>query len=266
MTSDAPHDDSVARERIRTLLDATLFVEASAGTGKTAALVDRYLALVLAGRTVDRIVAIITEKAAAALRDRIRGELERHLAIQTDAERRQRIENALAGLDRAQISTIHGFCQSLLRFFAVLAGIDPAFQVQDEIAAERRFEERWRTYLDSLGSDPGAIDIIGRLLDLGMTPAGLQETAHALWQRGELAEHLEREPLTAPTASWPDLRPTRQARRHPDRDRPGRRSPPAADQRDACPPGRPHRLARRTGNDDGSRLAESSGWHLQKHP
>ena len=85
------------------------------------------------------------------------------------------------------------------------AGIDPAFQVQDEIAAERRFEERWRTYLDSLGSDPGAIDIIGRLLDLGMTPAGLQETAHALWQRGELAEHLEREPLTAPTASWPDL-------------------------------------------------------------
>ena len=92
MTNDA---DSAAREQIRTLLDATLFVEASAGTGKTAALVDRYLALVLAGRTVDRIVAItFTEKAAAELRDRIRGELERHLVAQPDPERHQRQKQA----------------------------------------------------------------------------------------------------------------------------------------------------------------------------
>jgi ATP-dependent helicase/nuclease subunit A len=206
VTSDALRNDETARERIRALLDDTLFVEASAGTGKTAALVDRYLALVLSGRTVDRIVAItFTEKAAAELKDRVRAGLETHLAAQTDSALRERIDAALAGLDRAHISTIHAFCQSLLRFFAVLAGIDPAFEVQDEVASERRFEERWRTYLDGLGSDPDAVEAVGRLLDLGMTPAILQEVAHALWQRGELAEQLAAEPLTAPPAFWPDL-------------------------------------------------------------
>jgi ATP-dependent helicase/nuclease subunit A len=212
MTSEALRDDQNAREQIRTVLNETLFVEASAGTGKTAALVDRYLSLVLAGRPVERIVAItFTEKAAAELRDRVRAELDTRLASGADAGRLGLIEEALAGLDRAQISTIHAFCQGLLRFFAVLAGIDPAFEVQDEVASERRFEERWRTYLDSLGSDPDAVEIVGRVLDLGMTPRYLQELAHALWSRGELAERLENEPLTAPPALWPDLRQLRAA-------------------------------------------------------
>jgi ATP-dependent helicase/nuclease subunit A len=206
MTNGAPRSDQDAREQIRSVLDETLFVEASAGTGKTAALVDRYLALVLSGRPVERIVAItFTDKAAAELRDRVRGELDMRLALETDAGRLQLIETALTGLDRAQISTIHAFCQGLLRFFAVLAGIDPAFEVQDEVASERRFEERWRAYLDELGSDQTAVDAVGRVLDLGMTPRYLQELAHALWSRGELAERLEREPLIAPPATWPDL-------------------------------------------------------------
>ncbi|HEU0073661.1 MAG TPA: UvrD-helicase domain-containing protein [Dehalococcoidia bacterium] len=210
MTGDALQSDTSARARIRELLDDTLFVEASAGTGKTAALVDRYLALVLAGRTVDRIVAItFTEKAAAELRDRVRAGLDARLAAETDPERRRRVDGALAGLDRAHISTIHAFCQSLLRFFAVLAGIDPAFEVQDEVAAQRRFEERWRTCLDGLGANPDAVDAVGRLLDLGMTPRILEELAQALWRRGELAEQLDHEPLTTPPAPppapWPDL-------------------------------------------------------------
>jgi ATP-dependent exoDNAse (exonuclease V) beta subunit len=64
-------------------------VEAGAGTGKTAALVDRYLALVLAGRSVERIVAItFTDKAAAELRDRVRQGLEARLRENcTDEER-----------------------------------------------------------------------------------------------------------------------------------------------------------------------------------
>ncbi len=206
MTNGALDADGAARDQIRGLLDETLFVEASAGTGKTAALVDRYLALVLAGRPVDRIVAItFTEKAAAELRDRVRAELDARLNMDLDSVRRHRIEDALAGLDRAHISTIHAFCQSLLRFFAVLAGIDPAFEVQDEVAAERRFEEGWRTYLDGLGSDAQAVEAIGRLLDLGMTPLLLQELAHELWRRGELAEELAHQPLTAPPAPWPNL-------------------------------------------------------------
>ncbi len=65
-----------ARDAIRTRLDATLFVEAGAGTGKTAALVDRVVALVASDVPMRAIAAItFTEKAAAELRDRIRREL-----------------------------------------------------------------------------------------------------------------------------------------------------------------------------------------------
>src|SRR5688572_31114126 len=82
MTMDYRLADNAAREQIRSLLDETLFVEAGAGTGKTRALVDRYVALVLDGRSVERIIAItFTEKAAAELRDRVRGELERQQAL-----------------------------------------------------------------------------------------------------------------------------------------------------------------------------------------
>src|SRR5262245_29597694 len=77
-SSPVAHPDHVATERIRTSLDETLFVEAGAGSGKTRALVDRVLALVLdAGEPLSAVAAItFTEKAAAELRDRIRRQLD----------------------------------------------------------------------------------------------------------------------------------------------------------------------------------------------
>ena len=65
-----PVDDD-ARKAIRDDLGATLFVEASAGTGKTTSLVQRVTNLVATGTTtLNRIAAItFTEAAAAELRD-----------------------------------------------------------------------------------------------------------------------------------------------------------------------------------------------------
>src|SRR5688572_10724856 len=207
MTMDYRLADNAAREQIRSLLDETLFVEGGAGTGKTAALVDRYLHLVLDGRSVERIVAItFTDKAAAELRDRVRQGLEeRQHEGNNTPQQAQRIAAALQALDRAQISTIHAFCQGLLRSFAVRDGIDPAFEVEDAVAAERRFEERWRAFLDSRGEDRDAIETVGRALDLGLTTRYLQELAKALWDNTELANRLRAEPLTAPDVEWPDI-------------------------------------------------------------
>ena len=68
-----PIDQSV-RDDIADNLDDTLFVEASAGTGKTTSLVARMVNLVATGRTtLDRMAAItFTEAAAAELRDKVR--------------------------------------------------------------------------------------------------------------------------------------------------------------------------------------------------
>ena len=197
-------EDRRTRDRIRAGLDETLFVEAGAGTGKTSALVDRVVALVLGGKSIERIVAItFTEKAAAELLDRVRGGLEKAKAEQS--ERAEAIDAALDSLDRAQISTIHSFCQSLLYSFAAEAGIDPSFRVQDEVMAERLFQERWRIYLEGLASDEGAGRAIDRALGLGLTTRDLERLAAGLTERSELAALLDATPIAAEAARWPEL-------------------------------------------------------------
>jgi len=73
--------DQDARDAIARELDATLVVEAAAGTGKTTALVSRIVAVIASGGgTLARIAAVtFTEKAAgaeaqAARRDRARAQ------------------------------------------------------------------------------------------------------------------------------------------------------------------------------------------------
>ncbi len=201
--------DEETRARIREALGETLLVEAGAGTGKTRALVDRVVALVLGGRPIERIVAItFTEKAAAELKDRVRGELEAQLAARADGS--GPVREALESLDRAQISTIHAFGQSLLRSFAAEAGVDPAFVVQDEVLADRRLQERWRTYLEGLAGDPGAVAAIDRALGLGLTPRDLGTLARELTARGHLASRLAENPPAAPSVVWPDVEEMRQ--------------------------------------------------------
>src|SRR5512135_308034 len=118
--------DHQARLAIAGDLDATLFVEAGAGTGKTTSLVARVVSLVLRGDPIRSIAAItFTERAAAELRDRIRSELERHHRETVDLDQSSRLEAALAGIDDAPISTIHSFAFRLLAQHAIEAGLPP---------------------------------------------------------------------------------------------------------------------------------------------
>ncbi len=54
-----------ARERIRTSLDESLIVEASAGTGKTTALVSRLVEILQSGRTTIARIAAVTFSSAS---------------------------------------------------------------------------------------------------------------------------------------------------------------------------------------------------------
>jgi ATP-dependent helicase/nuclease subunit A len=196
--------DRAAGALIREALSTTLFVEAGAGTGKTSALVDRVVALVLSGKRIERLVAItFTEKAATELRDRVRSGLES--ARTASPALIDAIDTALASLDRAPISTIHAFCQHLLHSFAAEAGIDPTFQVQDEVQTERRFQDRWRMYLEDAAADAQVAGAIDRALGLGLTPDDIEKLASELMAKGDLAWQLNANPKKAPAPLWPNV-------------------------------------------------------------
>ena len=135
--------DQADRDLIRTALDQNMVVEAAAGTGKTTELVNRIVALVGEGKaTISGIVAVtFTEKAAGELKLRLRTELERARTAESDAQRRQRLENAMARLEEACVSTIHAFCADLLRERPIEAAIDPAFEVLTEPQSKQLFRQ-----------------------------------------------------------------------------------------------------------------------------
>jgi ATP-dependent helicase/nuclease subunit A len=108
--------------------DGGLLVAAGAGSGKTSVLVERFARAVIEdGVAVDAILAItFTEKAAAELKARVR---DRFAAAGRHAEAR--------AAEGAYISTIHGFCSTILRGHALAAGIDPEYRVLDQLEADR---------------------------------------------------------------------------------------------------------------------------------
>ena len=149
--------DAEARRLIANALDDTLVVEAAAGTGKTTELVGRIVRILAEGRTkVDKIVAVtFTEKAAGELKLRLRERLDRERTkVQEDAERRERLDEALKALEEAHIGTIHGFCADLLRERPVEASVDPLFEVLTEPAAARLFDDAFGRWLQEQLSDP----------------------------------------------------------------------------------------------------------------
>jgi ATP-dependent helicase/nuclease subunit A len=108
--------------------DRSILLSAGAGSGKTSVLVERFVRSVLDdGAEVDSILAItFTEKAAAQLKERVRG---RFTVLGARAQAR--------AAEGAWISTIHGFCARLLRTHALVAGIDPEFSMLDALGSER---------------------------------------------------------------------------------------------------------------------------------
>src|SRR5436190_7552336 len=112
-------------EQQRAAVDATglVFVSAGAGTGKTRVLVERFVRAVCDDRLDVSSVLVITytKRAAGELRSRIRARL---LELgRADLARE---------LDGAWISTIHGFCNRLLKTYPLAAGLDPRFRELDD--------------------------------------------------------------------------------------------------------------------------------------
>src|SRR5262245_49648959 len=149
--------DLAERERIRTSLDESLVVEAAAGTGKTTELIARLVNVLAEGRgQVNTVVAVtFTERAAGELKLRLRASLEEARARAPEgAPRRRNLEESIARLEAARISTIHGLCKELLQERPVEARVDPRFEVLDEAEAQALYAQAFDRWLEPVLDDP----------------------------------------------------------------------------------------------------------------
>jgi ATP-dependent helicase/nuclease subunit A len=127
-----PFVDGRARELAS---DPTLNValEASAGTGKTRVLVERYVRLIEEGSAPRHILAItFTRKAAGEMKTRILEELRKRPELWNEFKTR---------LFEMHVTTIDAFCLGLLREFPLEAGLDPDVSLLDEVESARLQEE-----------------------------------------------------------------------------------------------------------------------------
>lgn len=114
-----------------------LLVSAAAGSGKTAVLVERIIRLAAQGAQLDRMLIVtFTRAAAGEMRERIQSRLAQS-ADQGDAQ----MHRQLTLMENCQISTLHGFCQRVLREHFQAVGLDPQTKLCDPALGNRLFHE-----------------------------------------------------------------------------------------------------------------------------
>ena len=172
------------QEQIIGLRNRNLLVAAAAGSGKTAVLVERIMAMITDPEKpvdIDRLLVVtFTRAAAGQMRERIGRRLS-ELLEERPKDRNLRRQEAL--LPRAKIMTIDSFCLYVVRNYFPVTGIDPEFRIGDqgelrllredaaEALLEAEYEAKNPAFLDFVEryaagkGDEGISDLILRLFD-----------------------------------------------------------------------------------------------------
>ncbi len=174
--------------------NTNLLVAAAAGSGKTAVLVERIIKHLTGEGGVDLwdidrlLVVTFTRAAAAEMRGRIEKRIQKAISntaenlagyqeegvsgneVKRDEQLLQRLEKQLIMLSNANISTLHSFCQTLIRQNFAAIDIDPGFRMgntqelelicQDAIEAvfEEFYEQKdedFVNFTNAYGNDMG---------------------------------------------------------------------------------------------------------------
>ena len=168
--------DSAARIAALTDHERSLLVEAGAGSGKTALLAGRVALLIGGGIHPKDIAAItFTEAAAAELLERIENTVQALLSGEIPVELAEalpaglteaqmiHLQNGAGALDEITCTTIHGFCQQLIRPYPVETGLDPGATIIDPAAAELAHQDLMEAWLSARFGRDRAAEGLGRI-------------------------------------------------------------------------------------------------------
>src|SRR5687768_8818503 len=154
-------------EQIRaiTTTGGSLLVSAAAGSGKTSVLAERCAHLVCDAKprcNVNQLLVVtFTEAAAAEMKGRIEQALRQRLEHAGDDGH---LKRQFALIEHIHCSTLHGFCNRLLRQHFHRLGLDPSFRVlAGEEAVLLRMETVRDLFMDCYDRDAG--DAFQRFID-----------------------------------------------------------------------------------------------------
>ena len=135
-----------------TLLNQPVSVMASAGSGKTSTMVERYLNLLKAGFSPRNILTVtFTKEAAEQLRERI---IERLLEEQLDSQWQEEVENSRT------IGTLHSLCYSILNQYGSELDFPPVTKIIDSFAFSSAFLKHYNDWLAQISPES-----LNKLLD-----------------------------------------------------------------------------------------------------
>lgn len=128
------------QQRAIDTIDKSILVSAAAGSGKTAVLVERIINIIVQGRAdVDRMLVVtFTNAAASEMRLKLTKAINKEIKASkaSEPERAEKLRQQLGKMYRSYISTVHSFCNRVIKEFFYLTDLEPNFKICDSLKAE----------------------------------------------------------------------------------------------------------------------------------
>jgi len=168
--------------------DTNLLVNAAAGSGKTAVLVERITKKLIPdikGQYIDAdslLVVTFARDAAHEMQDRIKKSLLTLLSETDDKKLKAVLRTQLKKLPFADIATIDSFCMKLVKSNFHLLGIDPKFGIMDpsegKVYTFECMDEYFKMLYDEKNPD---MELLTKIYSTGYTDREISETVYEIY-------------------------------------------------------------------------------------
>lgn len=146
-----------------------ILVNAAAGSGKTAVLVERLFQQILAGQTLDAFIVItFTKLAASEMKERLAKRLhETLLSIDRESELYHHLAYVESQIPTCHISTIDAFCSFIVREYGyMLPSITKQLALIDSVDEERMNHETFLEFAEVIVETPAYFELAKQYMDV----------------------------------------------------------------------------------------------------